>query len=224
MSTIDSEDRNVTGYFLPEDSQLRLKQLCDYVGLLANLARPRQAGADHEWIAKVGPGEVANCLGLLSEQIAQVLREISWPAVRGEHASAAGSDAEADAGVDMADEAADTAEPVVGATRYTSGVTLEQIDDMQLLLGSLRALANVVTCADHAEYAKATLSIMGDAIHRDVGKLREIVDAVDEAQRLTPRPAPRPGVAEEHAAYLAHPAHVPLNRSASFVREHPTYQ
>lgn len=224
MSTIDSEDRNVTGYFLPEGSQLRLKQLRDYVGLLANLARPRQEGADHEWIAKVGPGEVASCLGLLSEQIAQVLREISWPAVRGERASAAGSDAEADAGVGMADEAVDADEPVVGATRYTSGITLEQLDDMQLLLSSLRALANVVTCADHAEYDKATLSTMGDAIYRDVEKLQGMLDAVDDTQRLHPRPAPRPGVEEEHAAYLAHPAHVPLVSRACFVREHPTYQ
>ncbi|WP_431637166.1 hypothetical protein ACQVBX_06125 [Dyella sp. KULCS107] len=39
MSTIDSEDRNVTGYFLPEDTQLRLKQLREYVGFLTNLAR-----------------------------------------------------------------------------------------------------------------------------------------------------------------------------------------
>ena len=38
MSTIDSEDLYVTGYFLPEDNQLRLKQLREYVGFLTNLA------------------------------------------------------------------------------------------------------------------------------------------------------------------------------------------
>lgn len=78
--------------------------------------------------------------------------------------------------------------------------------------------------ADHAEYDKATLSTMGDAIYRDVDKLREILDAIDDTQRLNPRPASRPGVEEERAAYLAHSAHVPLVSTACFVREHATYQ
>jgi hypothetical protein len=43
MSTIDS-DVEATGYFLPEDSQHRLKKLREYVGFLAHLARPWQGG------------------------------------------------------------------------------------------------------------------------------------------------------------------------------------
>lgn len=226
MSTIDSEDRSVTGYFLPEDTQLRLKQLREYVGFLTNLARPRRPDEDSECYNEIRPGEVAICFELIEEQIGLVLDELSWPGERGEGASEEAPKAETAADSDETEtptEATDTVEPAA-VQRYSYGLTLEQIDEMQLLLSSLRALANVITCADHAEYAKATLSTMGDAIYRDVDKLREILDAVDDTQRLNPRPAPRSGVEEEHAAYLAHPAHVPLVSKACFVREHPTYQ
>lgn len=226
MSTIDSEDRTVTGYFLPEDTQLRLKQLREYVGFLTNLARPRRPDEDSECYNEIRPGEVAICFELIEEQIGWVLDELSWPGERGEGASEEAPKAEAAADSDETDkpsEAAYTAEPT-SAKRYSYGLTLEQIDEMQLLLSSLRALANVVTCADHAEYDKATLSTMGDAIYRDVDKLRGMLDAVDDTQRSNPRPAPQSGVEEEHAVYLAHPAHVPLVSKACFVREHPTYQ
>ena len=226
MSTIDSEDRNVTGYFLPEDTQLRLKQLREYVGFLTNLARPRRPDEDSECYNEIRPGEVAICFELIEEQIALVLDELSWPGERGEQASEEAPKAETATDFDETEtptEGADTAEPAA-AKRYSYGLTLEQLDEMQLLLSSLRALANVVTCADHAEYNKATLSTMGDAIYRDVEKLRGILDAVDDTQRLNPRPASRPGVEEEYAAYLAWPAHVPMSLTSHVVREHPTYQ
>ena len=40
MSEFDSDDLETTGYFLPEDSWLRLKKLHEHVEFLANLARP----------------------------------------------------------------------------------------------------------------------------------------------------------------------------------------
>ena len=73
MSTIDSEDRDVTGYFLPEDTQLRLKQLREYVGFLTNLARPRRPAEDSECYNEIRPGEVAICFELIEEQIGLVL-------------------------------------------------------------------------------------------------------------------------------------------------------
>ena len=97
MSTFDSKDLETTGYFLPEDSQLRLKQLREYVGFLTNLARPRRPDEDREWFSEIRPGEVAICLELLEEQIAQVLDELSWPAERGERAAAPKAKAELDA-------------------------------------------------------------------------------------------------------------------------------
>jgi len=77
MSTFDSDDLETTGYFLPEDSQLRLKQLREYVGFLTNLARPRRPDEDQEWTAEIRPGEVAICMELLEEQIGQVLPYVS---------------------------------------------------------------------------------------------------------------------------------------------------
>ena len=43
MSTFDSDDLETMGYFLPEDSQLRLKKLREYVEFLSHLAQPRMA-------------------------------------------------------------------------------------------------------------------------------------------------------------------------------------
>jgi hypothetical protein len=209
MSTTDSNDLGVTGYFLSEDSQLRLKQLREYVGFLTNLARPRRPDEDQEWTTEIRPGEVAICLELLEEQIAQVLDELSWPAERGERAAAGGADAEAEAEAEAHTEAAeaDIAGPVWdgAGNRHLFGVTLEQVDAINLLLDSLRALGNVVTCSDHAELSDATLSIMGDAIVRDVEKLRGIIGDVYDEQRLTPWRGAKPGVRDAQATYLAPP-------------------
>ncbi len=208
MSTTDLDDLGTTGYFLPEDSQLRLKKLREYVEFLGNLARPRIADEAKEWYAEIRPGEVAICMELLEEQLAQVLDELSWPAERGKRAAACEADAEAEA---EAEACTETAEPEVAepardeaGNGFLFGVTLDQIDEINLLLASLRALGNVVTCTDHAELSDATLSIMGDAIVRDVEKLREISGDVN-AQALKPPHGTKPGVREERATYLALP-------------------
>ncbi|EIM01998.1 hypothetical protein LRK24_09905 [Rhodanobacter denitrificans] len=202
MSTFDSEDLETTGYFLPEDSQLRLKQLREYVGFLTNLARPRRPDEDQEWYAEIRPGEVAICLELLEEQIAQVLDELSWPAERGERAAAGEADADAEAYTEAAKP--DATEPVMdeAGNRFLFGVTLDQFDGIDRLLDSLRALGNVVTCSDHAELSDVTLSIMGDAIVRDVENLRDIIRNVN-AQELKPPRVTKPGVREEQGAYHA---------------------
>ena len=217
MSTFDSDDLQTTGYFLPEDSQLRLKQLREYVRFLANLARPRRPDEDQEWYAEIRPGEVAICLELLEEQIGQVLDELSWPAERGE--------ADAHANAEDSTEAAgpDVAKPVIeeAGNRCLFGVTLNQLDDINLLLDSLRAHGNVVTCSDHAELSDVTLSIMGDAIVRDAQKLRDIIGDVN-AQRLGPPRGTRTGVREERTTYHALPAHLPMDSPSPIVRLLPT--
>jgi hypothetical protein len=225
MSTFDSDDLETTGYFLPEDSQLRLKQLREYVGFLTNLARPRRPDEDREWFSEIRPGEVAICLELLEEQIGQVLDELSWPAERGERAAAPKADAEAEAEACTQAAAPNAAEPVMdeAGNRFLFGVTLDQLDEINLLLSSLRALGNVVTCSDHAELSDVTLSIMGDAIVRDVEKLRDINRDVN-AQELEPSHRTKPGVREEWATYLALPARLPMGSTSHVVRQHPTYQ
>jgi hypothetical protein len=223
MSTFDSDDLETTGYFLPEDSQLRLKQLREYVGFLTHLARPRRPDEDQEWYAEIRPGEVAICMELLEEQIGQVLDELSWPAERRDRTAACEADADAEACTEAAEP--DAAEPVMNeaGNRYLFGVTLDQLDEINLLLSSLRALGNVVTCSDHAELSDVTLSIMGDAIVRDVEKLRDINRDVN-AQRLESPHGTKPGVREEWATYLALPARSPSGWGSYAVRQHPTCQ
>ncbi len=198
MSTNQSDDLETTGYFLPEDNQLRLKKLREYVEFLANLARPRMADEAKEWFAEIRPGEVAICLELLEEQIGQVLGELSWPAERGETTATCEADVEAQPCKEVAKPGRDE----VGEG-YLSGVTLDQIDEINLLLSSLRALGNVVTCSDHAELSDATLSTMGDAIVRDVAKLRDIIGDIYDEQRLESPSGTKPRVGEERASYLA---------------------
>jgi hypothetical protein len=219
MSTFDADDLETMGYFLPEDSQLRLKKLREYVEFLANLARPRTSVEEKECYAEIRPGEVAVCLELLEEQIAQVLNELSWPAERGE------ADAHANA-----EDSIEAAEPAVAESvmdeagnRCLFGVTLTQLDDINLLLDSLRAHGNVVTCSDHAELSDVTLSIMGDAIVRDAQKLRDIIGDVN-AQKLGPARGTRTGVHEERATYHALPARLLMGRTSHLVRQLPTYQ
>jgi hypothetical protein len=227
MSTIESDDLGTTGYFLPEDSQLRLKQLREYVGFLTNLARPRRPDEDREWYSEIRPGEVAICMELLEEQIGQVLDELSWPAERGERAAAPKVDADAEAEAEACTQAAtpNTAEPLrdEAGNRLLFGVTLDQFDKIGRLLDSLRALGNVVTCSDHAELSDVTLSIMGDAIVRDVEELRDIMSDV-QGRKLGPLHATKPGVREEWAIYGVLPACLPMGSVSSIVRQLPTYQ
>ncbi|WP_426689748.1 hypothetical protein [Rhodanobacter ginsengiterrae] len=97
------------------------------------------------------------------------------------------------------------------------------MDEANLLLGSLLALGNVVTCSDQAELSDVTLSIMGDAIVRDAEKLRDIIRDVN-GQELEPARGTKPGLREERAAYLALPARSPMGSACYLVRQHPTCQ
>ena len=234
MSTFDSDDLETTGYFLPEDSQLRLKQLREYVGFLTHLARPRRPDEDQEWYAEIRPGEVAICMELLEEQIGQVLDELSWPAERRERAPAPEAKAERDAEPKAAavTAAADTngTEPELAGSamneatkRYVAGVTLDQIDELARLGDILRAHGDVVVATDQADFADVTLSIMGDAIIRDAERLRDILREVDCVQRIDERRGTKPGVREEQASYLALPMHAPMSHALPIVRQLPAY-
>jgi arylsulfatase A-like enzyme len=223
MSTFDSDDLERTGYFLPEDSQFRLKKLREYLEFLSHLAQPRIADEEREGVPEIRPGEVAICLELLEEQIAQVLDELSWPAERRDRTAACEAAANAAACTEAAEH--DAAEPArdSAGNRLLFGVTLDQFDKIGRLLDSLRALGNVVTCSDHAELSDVTLSIMGDAIVRDVEELRDIVSDVN-AQELQPPHGTKPGVREEWATYGAVPACLPMGSVSPIVRQLPIYQ
>lgn len=66
MSKFYSDDPETMGYFLPEESQHRLKKLHEYVEFLSHLAQPRRAGEGQEWVPEIRVGEVC-----------------PWPACRG---------------------------------------------------------------------------------------------------------------------------------------------
>lgn len=222
MSKIELEDMVTTGYFLPEDTQLRLKQLREYVTFLSNLARPRRPDEDNEWYAEIRTGEVAICLELLAEQITQVLDELSYPAERGDKvaapevtANAEPEEEERKAGAAYAD--ADDTEPESAiplmneaGKRYVSGVTLDQIDELARLGDILRAHGDVVVATDQANFAAVTLSIMGDAIIRDAERLRDIMRDIDCGQRLDDLHDSNGEVQEEAATYLPTSACRPL--------------
>jgi hypothetical protein len=216
MSTFDSDDLETMGYFLPEDSQLRLKKLHEYAEFLSHLAQPRTADEEQEWIPEIRVGEVAICLELLAEQVGLVLDEMSWPAYRSESEAASAADAEPEA----AEEAPDDA-----GGRYIFGVTLEQVDTLNRLVGMISAHGDVVIASHEAEFADHTLSSVGDAIFNDARTVREIIRQV-ESQRLGPTRGSQTGVGEERALYLVDTglARLPMDSASHVAWQLPTYQ
>ena len=186
MSTFDSDDRETVGYFLPEDSQLRLQKLREYAEFLSHIAQPRTPDVQQEWIPEIHVGQVAICLELLAEQVGLVLNDLSFPAYRSESDAAA-----------MPDDA---------DGRYLFGITLEQVDTLNQLIDMIVAHGDVVTASHDAELADHTLSLLGHAIFSDARAVREIIRQL-ESQRLNPRNS-QPGVSEEQGVY-----HVARKRS-----------
>ena len=199
MSTFDSDDRETVGYFLPEDSQLRLKKLREYAEFLSHIAQPRTPDVQQEWIPEIHVGQVAICLELLAEQVGLVLNDLSFPAYWRESESAPAADVAAtrDAAEVMPNDA---------SACYTFGMTLDQVDMLNQLIAMITAHGDVVNASHEAELADHTLSLLGHAIFNDARAVREIIRQL-ESQRLNPRNS-QPGVSEEQGVY-----HVARKRS-----------
>jgi hypothetical protein len=204
MSTFNSDDLETMGYFLPEDSQLRLKKLREYAEFLSHIAQPRTADEEQEWIPEIRVGEVAICLELLAEQVGLVLDEMSWPAYRSESEAAAEAGAEPAAAEEMPGDA---------DGRYRFGMTMEQIDTLNRLIDMIVAHGDVVIASDEAEFADHTLSVLGDAIFNDARTVRAIIRQV-ESQRLAQTRGSQTGVAEERATYHVGPARLPVDSAS----------
>jgi hypothetical protein len=210
MSTIDSEDLEGAGEVLSTHSLQRLAKLRLDVALLARMMRKRQADTPEDGATEVRLGEIASNLAWLETRMGQLLDDRLAQHEPGEGAASGDADA-AEPATDEADN------------RYMSGITLDQIDAIHELLDSLRAHGDVVTCSGEAEFADGTLPAIGDAIYRDAGKLREVIDAID-AQRLGLPVGMRHGVREEGGSYFVLPTHLRSSVMASASRAHPTYQ
>jgi hypothetical protein len=191
MSKFDSDDLETTGYFLPKDSQLRLKKLREYVEFLSHLGQPRRAGGEQECLLTIRVDEVAICMELLAGQVGLVLDEISWPAYRSEREAVPEAAPEPEASEEV---------PENSGGRYLFGVTLEQVDTLDRLIDMISAHGDVVIASDDAEFADHTLSLLGDAIFNDARAVREIIRQV-ELQELDQVRGPQTGVGEERAAY-----------------------
>jgi hypothetical protein len=214
MSTFDSDDLERMGYFLPEDSQLRLKKLREYAEFLSHLAQPRTANEEQEWIPEIRVGEVAICLELLAEQVELVLDDLSWPAYRSEREAALGADAEPEAAKEVTGDA---------GCRYIFGVTLEQVDTLNRLIDMITAHGDVVIASDEAELADHTLSLLGDAIFNDARTVREIIRQV-ESQRLGQARGSQTSVGEERAVYHVVRVRFPAGHASHVAWQLPTYQ
>jgi hypothetical protein len=186
MSTFDSDD--MPGYFLPEDSQFRLKKLRDQMTFLSRLAQPRSWN-EQDYALEVPMGELAICLESLAEQVTLVLEEVSWPAQRQKAAS------EGDVAPTQSPKVPDAA-----AERFAFGVTLDQFDTLDRLIQTISAHGDALACSHAAKVAGDTLPRIGQAIYDGLEAVRAVLDEV-ETQQLGPRPGPRSGVGETQAVY-----------------------
>jgi hypothetical protein len=239
MSKHDLDQMDTTGYFLPEDSQFRLKKLHGHMVFLSQLAQPRMHDEEREWAPEISTGELAVCLELLAEQAGRVLDEVSWPAERcTEHAASHEADdaeahddevreeaherkvqpGEAPPAEPLAAEAAgqDAAKAPPGTERLLFGMTLEQADELDRLLNLIHAHGDVVHNSEEADMAIGTVSAMGQAIFDDAMAAQEIMEQVT-AQRLPWAPKLSPRVREEPAAYNAGIASPAVERTLATV-------
>ncbi|WP_454831688.1 XAC0095 family protein [Pseudoxanthomonas wuyuanensis] len=219
MSKHESNDLGTPSYFLPEDSQFRLKKLRDYTEFLSRLAQPRTSDEADENAPDVRMGELAVCLELLSKQVELVLEELSQPADRKARAAEVEATAVADTEEDEEDEEEEEEEDdedededdapekmqeisVAVAERYSFGVTLAQIDSLDLLTQTISAHGDVVAGSHEAEFADHTLPLIGQAIYDGVEAVRAILDEVED-QPLGPSRRPLNRVGETRATYDA---------------------
>ncbi|WP_454832824.1 XAC0095 family protein [Pseudoxanthomonas wuyuanensis] len=210
MSKFDSDDKDMPGYFLPEDSQFRLKKLRDYTEFLSRLAQPRTSD-EAEGAPEVRMSELAVCLQLLSEQVELLLEEVSRPAQRRTETKAMEAAADADEEDEDEEEedeeeedeedAPERMQEISAAAPYSFGVTLRQFDALDLLIQTVSAHGDVVAGSHEAEFADHTLPLIGQAIYDGVEAVRAILGEVG-AQRLRPR-GPLNRVGETRATYDA---------------------
>ena len=216
MSTNERKDQGATDEALSRDSLQRLAKLRVDVALLARLVRTRRAEAAQDDAAGLRLDEALDSLTWLEAQIEQVLAD----------------DPAASADTETLDEAelglpGEEDEPVAAAPKalepYISGITLGQIDEINLLLESIRAHGDVVNAAGHAEFAAATLSVIGYNIFREVEQVRDMLSTVLDEQKLEPSCRQRPSVREEQATYLALPGPVSTGSTRHGTQPSPVY-
>lgn len=184
MSHVDSHDPGTPGYFLPEDSQSRLKHLRDHIALLSRLARPRTEAGEAD-PAQATAAELGTCLALVAEQADLVLSTLAWWP-----------------GLPSSEDVPRAETSHLTKDGYACGITLDQIDVLGRLVETLSAHGDVVASSLDAEFAAQTVPLLGQAICDGTQAVRDLLDQV-EAQGLRRSKRSRAGVGETRAVYGA---------------------
>ena len=214
MSKHHDDYQDQPGYFVPEDSQTRLRQLVEHMQFLSELAQPRSLVDDEQGIPQVRGGDLATCLTLLAEQADQVLEAMAWRSSRAarqdaytppedvEPAEAADADDAAE-GVTMGAYAkARAAQAAEAPADFVFGVTIDQADALDRLVQTLMAHGDVLASGHEDDLADATISTLGLAISEGADTVREILEQVQDQPLHAPSRAPT-GVREPRPTYGA---------------------
>jgi hypothetical protein len=212
MSEHAFDDRDMTGYYLPEDSQRLLMQIRHHIHFLARLVTPRRAEETEEVVPAIGMAELMFCLEQLAGQLDLVLKAMSR-LERPQSSQAPRDTQEADGreddeaisdDLDEEDDApAHTYATQADAEPLVLGVTLDQFDKLKLLVASIKAFGDAVFADATADFAKGTLSMLGYTIFDRAVEVDDILADID-AQTLPQGPAR--SVKEASAAYGLQPS------------------
>lgn len=184
MSKFETGDRGARGYFLPEDGEFRLRKLGQHMEFLSRLAEPRTD--EDEDGPEIEAPALAGCLELLAEQVQQVLDTVSWPArreVKGKPVTANvdGEAVEGAGGSGEYGEAQGTGTGDVAAAGRDDvafGMTLDQLDEANRLLGLLGAQGDLLMAGGGGDFADGTLPLIGAAIRDGAQAAQAIIRQV----------------------------------------------
>ncbi|WP_394002446.1 XAC0095 family protein [Luteimonas sp. WGS1318] len=182
MSKSETKNRGDVGYFLPEDSQFRLRKLHQHIEFLSRLAEPRVD--EEEDGPEIDHPALAGCLELLAEQVQQVLDTVSWPArleAKGTPTSVVienedADDADGDAGCEHDDPAGPSAQ---ADQDFAFGMTLDQLDESDRLLDLLRAQGDLLMAAGSTDVADGTITVIGAAIFEGADEMKDLIRQVN---------------------------------------------
>ncbi len=173
------DDQDMTGYFLPKGSQQRLAQLCSHARFLARLGQPHGAEHVQDAATPVCRSEWRFCLEQLAEQLDLVLQQVSWPAQRTTTQEATEVAQQAAAGAEGAGASDSTQANMQG---FLHGVTLDQIDKLNLLISAIKAYGDAVFADGMADFADGTLSMLGYTIFDRANDVDDIVQEISAQQ------------------------------------------
>jgi hypothetical protein len=215
MSEHAFDDKGMTGYFLPVDSQRLLMQIKHHIQALAQCAQPRDANDTPAAAQGDHARELMACLGPLAEQLELVLRSVSPPVQReapNVARSAMGTDHQARVEAEFHDAELEDETPELASTGWASsyedeficGVTLDQIDQLNRLVERIKAYGDAVSANGAADFAPGTLSILGHTIFDRAVELDALVsDIYTQSLEQDARPH---SVRETPPVYCTQPA------------------